>query len=200
MGSEQSVSSGDAPSTSSLANSKGPSRASTPAEGTPKPREGSLASRLLQNQLSAANKEASTPKGKGPATTEGPPDSVSRAQFEQQEDFISFEASPSPPPQGGSAGGRGTPRDAVPGSRRRGGKRKHDEVDEEQLDESSRRLRDREKARSTPWCEDPGVNWRKYDTSIDQCVQVPSFRPAYLPVKLTQISPRPGSMPNAAPS
>ncbi|EGU11585.1 hypothetical protein RTG_02360 [Rhodotorula toruloides ATCC 204091] len=168
MASEQSLPSGNAASTSSLANSKGPSRASTSAEGTPKPRQGTLATRLLQNQLNAANKEAMTPKGKGPATTEGPPDSTSRAQFEGQEDFISFEASPSPPPQTGSAGGRGTPRDGVPGSRRRGGKRKHDEVDEEELEESSRRLRDREKARSTPWCEDPGVDWRKHETSIDQ--------------------------------
>ncbi|BGO93700.1 hypothetical protein NBRC10512_006581 [Rhodotorula toruloides] len=168
MASEQSLSSGDAASTPSLANSKGPSRASTSAEGTPKPRQGTLATRLLQNQLNAANREAATPKGKGPATTEGPPDSTSRAQFEGQEDFISFEASPSPPPQTGSAGGRGTPRDGAPGSRKRSGKRKHDEFDEGELEESSRRLRDREKARSTPWCEDPGVDWRKHETSIDQ--------------------------------
>ncbi|BGP26528.1 DNA polymerase sigma subunit [Rhodotorula toruloides] len=168
MSSVQSLSSGGAPSTSSLANSEGPSPASTSAEGMPKPRQRTIVTCLLRSQLNAANKEAATPKGKGPAKTEGPPDLASRAQFEGQEDFISFEASPSPPPQTGSAGGRGRPRDGVPGSRRRGGKRKLDEVDEEELEESSRRLMDREKARSTPWCEDPGVNWRKYDTSIDQ--------------------------------
>lgn len=103
-----------------------------------------------------ASGTASTPSRASPAIV----DPSVRAQFEQQQDFISFEKSPSPPPSRGDHGhGR------TPGSRRRdrGGvdagpsgtkRRRTDEPDE-----GTRRMQKRERDRSTPWCETPGVDW-----------------------------------------
>lgn len=64
-----------------------------------------------------------------------------RAQFEQQEDFISFDASPPPPPS--------------TGRNRRLQKRERDVTDVD----GTNRMKDRESGRSTPWCDRPGVDW-----------------------------------------
>lgn len=102
-----------------------------------------------------------------------PANASERAQFEDQQDFISFDASPPPrePPAGAGA---------TPGSARNPRKRRISErhgpqdslataaEDEEQFDQGRRRLRDRERARSTPWCEDPGVDWSAHRSAIDQ--------------------------------
>ncbi|GAA5910729.1 hypothetical protein JCM5296_000482 [Sporobolomyces johnsonii] len=141
------------------------SRSATDDDSTPaksRYERSGAATKLLQNQLKHAAANASTPAPR-PAAAASTPATDSRIQFEQQEDFISFDLSPSPPPPGG----RGTPRGAGgPGGRgARRGKRKLDEVDDRQ-EEGTRTLQRREKERSTPWCEEPGVDWNACDTAI----------------------------------
>ncbi|GAA5926127.1 uncharacterized protein JCM15063_000192 [Sporobolomyces koalae] len=83
-----------------------------------------------------------------------------RIQFEQQEDFIGFDFS--------------DPEDSAPASRDHrsgpgGAKRKHqNHDDDDRQEQGTRQLRKREKERSTPWCEDPGVRWSKYDNATAQ--------------------------------
>ncbi|GAA5961733.1 hypothetical protein JCM21900_000843 [Sporobolomyces salmonicolor] len=134
---------------------------STPAES--RYERSGAATKLLQAQLkhAAATATASTPAPRAAAAA-STPTTDSRIQFEQQEDFISFDLSPSPPPRDA----RGTPRDAGPGGRGgRKGKRKLADVDDRQ-EEGTRTLQRREKERSTPWCEEPGVDWNACDTAI----------------------------------
>lgn len=90
---------------------------------------------------------------KGTAT----PDS--KSQFEQQEDFISFDASPPPPP---ASRGRFS---VNANTSAKGSKRKLDEF-EEKKEEKTRRVQKREKERTTPWLDEPGVDWRSCDSAI----------------------------------
>ncbi|GAA6061089.1 hypothetical protein JCM10212_006290 [Sporobolomyces blumeae] len=138
--------------------SPGPSStAATPSTSTPSSQPSkSAASKLLQSTLHQAN----TSRTNTPPATIATPDS-NRVQFEQQEDFISFDLSPSPPP----SNGRATPRDRDRNGRN-GGKRKHD--DDDKQEEGTRQLRKREKERSTPWCDEPGVAWSSYDSATAQ--------------------------------
>ncbi|GAA6012314.1 hypothetical protein JCM10207_002800 [Rhodosporidiobolus poonsookiae] len=160
--------------------SPGPSSTNYAAPSTPalsikgaydKPPTGN---RLLHSAVSNAaaasaaassSKPSPAPSASAPAT---PADA--RAQFEQQEDYISFDASPEPDDAAsrtpGARSGRGTPRDGAGGGGRKG-KRKLDERDEERDEEGTRRLRDREKERSTPWCDEPGVDWDKCESAVD---------------------------------
>ncbi|KAK4700916.1 non-canonical poly(A) RNA polymerase PAPD5/7, partial [Phenoliferia sp. Uapishka_3] len=94
-----------------------------------------------------------------PSSTAAATPSSARAQFEQQEDFISFgddfddEDKPSPRNASGGRGGSGT-------------KRRRDDFDDEKRDEGTKRLAKRERERSTPWCDTPGVNWALCDNAI----------------------------------
>ncbi|GAA5973474.1 hypothetical protein JCM11641_006482 [Rhodosporidiobolus odoratus] len=141
----------------------------------------SSSDKLLQSAVKNAAASASASSAKKTILVD-PPDSSSKAQFEQQQDFISFGASPSPSPEpepsrGSGPGGRGTPRD---GGRR--GKRKMEDRDEDAA--GTKRLRNREKGRSTPWCDEPGVEWDKCETAIDMLnAETRSF--------ITYISPSP---------
>jgi hypothetical protein len=84
----------------------------------------------------------------------------SRAQFEGQEDFISFDASPPPP----------APR-FIPKKQRdsTASKRKLDEF-EEKAEEKNERVKRRERERTTPWCVDPGVDWAACQSATAMCV------------------------------
>jgi len=120
---------------------------STPAPLPKKARSDGPAS--LLSRIAAANDPAtpgsSTFGTPGPAPGTGASGTVTpRAQFEQQEDFISFDASPPPPPSTGRRSARGQ-------------KRERDVYDVD----GSNRMKDREEGRSTPWCQTPGVNWNK---------------------------------------
>lgn len=94
-------------------------------------------------------------------------------QFIGQEDFISFDFSPSPPPAGNHSRGnnqrdhRGS---ASTGDHRSGSKRKHEDEEDVKQEEGTRQLRKREKERSTPWCDEPGVNWSSHDNATSQYV------------------------------
>lgn len=94
---------------------------------------------------------------------------TTRAQFEQQEDFISFDASPppqpQPPPQLQSASTSNARKRRISD---RHGPAPQDNDDEDDQQQGTRRLRDRERARSTPWCLDPGVDWARYARATDQ--------------------------------
>lgn len=80
-----------------------------------------------------------------------------RTQFEQQEDFIQFDASPPPPSSRGSA---------------RGPKRKLDVLEEKQ-EEGTQRVQKRERERTTPWLLHPGVDWSQCSSAI--AMSVPSY-------------------------
>ncbi|GAA5832808.1 hypothetical protein JCM11251_005772 [Rhodosporidiobolus azoricus] len=124
------------------------------------------ANKLLHTAVTRAAESAATSSKKpSPSPAPAPPFPDTRAQFEQQEDFISFDASPEPEDEEDSRGGRGTPRDG--GRSARKGKRSREERDEERDEEGTARLRKREKGRSTPWCDSPGVEWRKCETAIE---------------------------------
>ncbi|ORY67933.1 hypothetical protein BCR35DRAFT_294786 [Leucosporidium creatinivorum] len=119
---------------------------------------------LLSRALTGA-KEAAETAVAAVATTPSASTSTPRAQFEQQEDFISFdfddEPKASPKPRFTPGGGRGG-RDAGAS----GSKRKLDEYEERDA-EGTRRMQKRERERSTPWCEEPGVDWSKCNSAID---------------------------------
>jgi hypothetical protein len=101
--------------------------------------------------------------GSGSVSASGPATpSTARAQFEQQEDFISFDFDEPPsPPRFTPGGKRGAARDTGAS----GGKRKLDEY-EEKAEEGSRRMQKRERERTTPWCEEPGVDWASCKNAI----------------------------------
>ncbi|GAA5913438.1 hypothetical protein JCM6882_001961 [Rhodosporidiobolus microsporus] len=123
------------------------------------------ANKLLHSAVTKAAADAAT-SSKKPSPAPAPaaaPSPDTRAQFEQQEDFISFDALSEPEEE---TSGRGTPRDGGGRSARKG-KRSRDDRDEERDEEGTRRLRNREKGRSTPWCDSPGVEWRKCETAIE---------------------------------
>ncbi|GAA5856907.1 hypothetical protein JCM8547_008458 [Rhodosporidiobolus lusitaniae] len=156
------------PSTTSLS-IKGRSAASSAPSTTPGAANKLLHSAVANAATSAAAAAASTPRatpgGLAKKANLDEPDSASRAQFEGQEDYISFSFSPSPSPPPSAGGRRGTPRDGGGrgGKRKRGDRDDKDEPDEE----GTRRLRNREKGRSTPWVEEPGVEWKKCETAIE---------------------------------
>ncbi|GAA5986050.1 hypothetical protein JCM10908_006385 [Rhodotorula pacifica] len=87
-----------------------------------------------------------------------------RAQFEQQEDFISFDASPPPrsPPSASASNSNANARKRRL-SDRHGPADPTDDPDA--FTQGSRRLRDRERARSTPWCDSPGLDWHLHSSS-----------------------------------
>ncbi|BGP18422.1 hypothetical protein JCM10213_001669 [Rhodosporidiobolus nylandii] len=163
----------------SLSPQPGPSSTSFAASANPQPSTPALqikgrydrpttqasGNKLLQSAVTKAASSAAAASAKKPSTpTVETPQSNTKAQFEQQEDFISFDASPEPEEREDS--GRGTPRDGGRGGRK--GKRKMEDRDEDRDEEGTRRLRNREKERSTPWCEEPGVEWKKCETAIEQ--------------------------------
>lgn len=119
---------------------------------------------LLSRALSGASKEAAQQKAQKEDKALSTPNV--KAQFEQQEDFISFDFD-EPPAR------TRTPR-FTPGadSRSRGGreasgsKRKLDEYEERDA-EGTRRMQKRERERSTPWCDDPGVPWDQAENAIN---------------------------------
>ncbi|GAA6043310.1 hypothetical protein JCM8097_001178 [Rhodosporidiobolus ruineniae] len=168
---KRSPSPSDAPSTPASLSIKGrSSSSSSSATSTSRPQHAGpnkLLQSAVKNAAASATKPAPAPATPA-AASDAPspaPNSAARAQFEQQEDFISFDAlnSPSPEPEERSGSGRGTPRDGGRGGRK--GKRKME--DREEDEEGTKRLRDRERARSTPWCEDPGVEWSKCDSAVE---------------------------------
>ncbi|GAA6048821.1 hypothetical protein JCM3770_003638 [Rhodotorula araucariae] len=137
----------------SLTRSDAPSPASSSAASAsasasaPPP---SLARRALESALAqpATAKSSYSRPGAPPPPSTTPAAASGRAQFEGQQDFISFDKSPSPPP----AAAR---------------KRARDDYDDRD-DEGSRRLQNRERNRSTPWCDHPGVDWDHCSSAIEQ--------------------------------
>lgn len=93
-------------------------------------------------------------------------ETTTRAQFEQQEDFISFDASPPPQLHQSTATSSNNARKRRISDRH--GPAPQDEDDAADVEHGTRRLRDRERARSTPWCLDPGVDWSRYTHATDQ--------------------------------
>ncbi|SCV71317.1 BQ2448_2905 [Microbotryum intermedium] len=106
-------------------------------------------------------------------------DTAARAQFEQQMDFISFDfdsdenapLTPSYSDHRGGARSRGTPSRSNRSSRATtptvaAHKRKLDEYEQRRQDDTSN-LRRREKGRTMPWCENPGVEWDKATNAIE---------------------------------
>ncbi|GAA5917840.1 hypothetical protein JCM8208_006382 [Rhodotorula glutinis] len=145
-----------------IARSGAPSPLSSAAP-SPKPPP-SLVSRVLKSHLAPQQQQPATPPAAQAASATATPtrssytrplanqDSTPRAQFEQQQDFIGFDASPPP---------RDSPRSHS--------KRTRDDYDDrDDDDEGSRRLQSRERNRSTPWCDRPGVDWDRAHSAIDQ--------------------------------
>ncbi|KAM0790556.1 hypothetical protein ACM66B_004425 [Microbotryomycetes sp. NB124-2] len=143
---------------------------STPSRATPSTAThagSSLLSKALKNASTTSSSSAATPRAAEQQQQQQLENDVSvRAQFEQQQDFISFEPSPSPPPS--NHGGRSTPN--AQANRRRaatdvngaGGissANKRRRLDDNQDSVGTQRMQKRERDRSTPWCETPGVDW-----------------------------------------
>ncbi|KPV73689.1 uncharacterized protein RHOBADRAFT_38299, partial [Rhodotorula graminis WP1] len=143
-----------------IARSAAPSPLSSAAP-SPKPPP-SLVSRVLKSHLAPQQQHQQQPASPAPPTATptrssytrplAEQDSTPRAQFEQQQDFIGFDASPPP---------RDSPRSHSKRSRD-----DYDHADDD--DEGSRRLQSRERNRSTPWCDRPGVDWDRAHSAIDQ--------------------------------
>ncbi|GJN92544.1 hypothetical protein Rhopal_005574-T1 [Rhodotorula paludigena] len=98
------------------------------------------------------------------------PAPAANASFVAQQDFISFDdpddsllddnrRSPSPPPDR-----------TTPGTSRRNKRARAHDDDRGSRDDDhgSRRLQNRERARSTPWCDDPGVDWDRCASATEQ--------------------------------
>ncbi|BGP42103.1 hypothetical protein JCM10449v2_006105 [Rhodotorula kratochvilovae] len=140
------------------------SRSAAPPPSSSSAPPPSLARRALDNSLRQqpppATPAATAAKG-AYSRPQDTPDSATagRAQFEGQQDFISFDKSPSPPP-------------AAPGApyshHRKRTRDDYDDRDRDRDDEGSRRLQHRERNRSTPWCDHPGVDWDRCSSAIDQ--------------------------------
>lgn len=114
-----------------------------------------LISKALHNVQT--QKAASTPGPATPAAAATP--ASARAQFEQQEDFISFGdefEEEERQPAKYQSGGRGAS----------GTKRRRDDFDDEKRNEGTKRLAKREKERSTPWCDSPGVDWGRCENAV----------------------------------
>ncbi|KAM0753355.1 hypothetical protein T439DRAFT_299633 [Meredithblackwellia eburnea MCA 4105] len=134
---------------------------------------GGMAKSMLSKALHNASSMNTPGSSKGASTTKTP-SSNDRAQFEGQEDFIGFgdmsdEEETQPTPR---QGGRGS-----------ASKRKYEETSERQ-EEGTRRLAKRERERSTPWCEKPGVDW-------DRCDNATALLNAEARAFITYISPTP---------
>lgn len=114
---------------------------------------GGLRNNPVVSAPSTPNSSSSSSKITTPASAD------SRAQFEQQEDFISFDF-------GDDSSSSNKPRmDTPQRSGGGGGKRKNgNDWEKGGIDEGSRKVRKRERDRSTPWCDDPGVDWSKCDS------------------------------------
>lgn len=116
------------------------------------------------DSTSSSSRPRSTPAVNGSSKSHGTPADPNRVQFEQQEDFIGFDFSD------GEENNNSSSRDKRRESRG-GGKRKHDDRggdDSDKQEEGTRQLRKREKERSTPWCDEPGVSWSSYDNATAQ--------------------------------
>ena len=94
------------------------------------------------------------------------PLSTPRSAFEQQEDFISFAFDDEP--SSNSRSSRKPAKAPIPSS---AGGRVLDQYESKQ-EEHSKRVQKREKGRTTPWCEDPGVDWKTCDSAIDMYVHI----------------------------
>ncbi|SGZ30957.1 BQ5605_C046g12280 [Microbotryum silenes-dioicae] len=168
-----------------------PSRSGNPSSLLSKAVHGAMA----QAQVSAATPPRNTASHSTPQTsksapivpetaTTSTPDSAARAQFEQQMDFISFDfdLNEIAPPtlsysdhRGGARSGSGRRRETPQRSNRSSRattptvaahKRKLDEYEQKREDDTSN-LRRREKGRTMPWCETPGVDWDKATNAIE---------------------------------
>lgn len=127
---------------------------------SPSPTRGTASDAASTSSSSKTRPRATTNPSAKSAGTQADPN---RVQFEQQEDFIGFDFSD----------GEQEPASSSKDKRResRGGKRKHDDVvgaDSEKQEEGTRQLRKREKERSTPWCDEPGVSWSSHDNATAQ--------------------------------
>lgn len=159
------------PSTHASSSSSKKSRSERPGPSTPSgggngggPSK-SLLSKAINNTIRQGSPAAPTlpaaPAAAVPAETLTP---NARAQFEGQVDFIGFDfddEEDEPSSRRGTPAGRGGKR-GTPAS----GKRKLDEF-EERAEEGSRNLQKRERERSTPWCDEPGVEWDKCENAIN---------------------------------
>ena len=124
---------------------------------------------ILGKALAEANSQSapSTPSSSSSRLPSKPVDTMStpRSQFEQQEDFISFGFEEEP------RSSRRPAKAAIPSS---AGGRVLDQYESKQ-EEHSKRVQKREKGRTTPWCEDPGVNWNSCTSAIDMYVYSLSY-------------------------
>ncbi|KAK4056948.1 hypothetical protein OIO90_001848 [Microbotryomycetes sp. JL221] len=142
----------------------------------------SLLNKALDKVVKTVNgdSDSSTPSKR--SQQEMTPTSV-RAQFEQQQDFIGFEPSPSPPPshshgsarRGPTSGARATPRgdnrrrDRSPPNGSASKRRRLDEQGHDSMstNDGTDRMQRRERDRSTPWCDEPGVDWDSCQSATD---------------------------------
>lgn len=155
-----------------------------PHRRDPLPGPSSTASRpsnLLRSALNQARTQPNLPKNKPPPLPTAPPPDItpstptskpqavstplanSRIQFEEQQDFIGFdfdEEEDSPPKEKNK---RGTPGGNGGG---RNGKRRRFEEGDERKELGTERMRDRERGRSTPWCDDGELDWESCTNSI----------------------------------
>ena len=115
----------------------------------------------------ATQSAPSTPSTSAHRLPSKPVDALStpRSQFEQQEDFISFGFDDEP---SSSRSSRKPAKTAIPSS---AGGRVLDQYETKQ-EEHSKRVQKREKGRTTPWCEDPGVDWTSCTSAIDMYVSL----------------------------
>ncbi|KAK4052507.1 hypothetical protein OIV83_002309 [Microbotryomycetes sp. JL201] len=144
--------------------------AATPARHTPSTATHAGSTLLNKALKNASSSSAATLRAVEQEQSATDNDVSVRAQFEQQQDFISFEPSPSPPPPAAAAaGGRGTP-NARGNNRRRAATEsngpagissasKRRRIDDNTNPVGTQRMQKRERDRSTPWCETPGVDW-----------------------------------------
>lgn len=116
---------------------------------------------ILGKALRAATTQASPMTTPGTSRSAASTPGTGRTQFEQQQDFISFDFDDEPPNSASSRGRNG-------GSARNEGRTL--DVYELKKEAHSQRVQKREKGRATPWCEEPGVDWSQCGSAIDMYV------------------------------
>lgn len=114
--------------------------------------------KIRRGSIGAALEAAASQRVKDVVQPESTPN---RTQFEQQEDFIRFDASPPPPSSTKMSGSA------------RGTKRRLD-VYEDKQEEGTQRVQKRERERTTPWLEAPGVDWSQCHSAIAMYAIYPS--------------------------
>lgn len=116
----------------------------------------------------AASLSSSSSRSAAPA-----PLPAANASFVAQQDFISFDDPDDTLPDDHRRSSSPPPDRTTPGTSRRNKRaRAHDDDRDRDRDDDhgSRRLQNRERARSTPWCDDPGVDWDRCASATEQCV------------------------------